>query len=102
MKKIRIISIPLGEAPDLVREAWIGLEIPVVKEALKGDLVAGVLTRAICIMEGYWVQRITALGLLQKKDLKAFQWWLELYSKKEGGFSPEWLMFFDENCCEVI
>lgn len=29
--KIRIIKVPSGEAPEWVREAWVGLEIPTLE-----------------------------------------------------------------------
>ena len=102
MRKIRIISIPSGEAPEWVRKAWRGLEIPIVKENPEGAWSTGVLTGKIYTIGGYWVQGDTVLKLLKEKNPKAFQWWLELYSKQKDGFSPMRLFLFDKDCCEVV
>jgi len=104
MKKIRIVSIPKGEAPEWVREAWIGLEIPIVKEEPEGAWSIGPITRRPYTHGGYWVQRNLALKFLLKKNLEAFQWWLDLIEKQEGTIlsSSERLFLFDTGCCEVI
>ncbi len=47
MAKIRIVACPPGEAPQAVREAWIGLELPLPPGRLghrRGWLTTGVVS----------------------------------------------------------
>ncbi len=57
MAKIRIVACPPGEAPQAVREAWIGLELPLPPGRLghrRGWLTTGVVSGPRT-----WWQRVT-------------------------------------------
>jgi len=57
MAKIRIVAFPPGEAPQAVREAWIGLELPLPPGRLghrRGWLTTGVVSGPRT-----WWQRVT-------------------------------------------
>src|SRR5512143_3776719 len=90
--RIRIVSRPPGEAPEEVREAWIGLELPVedrrtgprlflvTSGVLSGprvwwqellSLVLGKFTR----QSGYTVNALAAVNILATKDATAAAWW---------------------------
>jgi hypothetical protein len=60
---IRIISIPPGEAPDHIRAAWVGLELPLATTRDQGqELTAmGVLSWTPGSMRGYVVEGRAAL-----------------------------------------
>jgi hypothetical protein len=92
MTKIRIIGCPPGEAPQAVREAWIGLELPLPLGHLgrrRGWLTTGVVSgprtwwqRLIGILHGrveahsgYAVNGLEAINLLALKDPLAAAWW---------------------------
>jgi len=103
MKKIRIVSIPQGEAPKWVREAWIGIELPLASDQPRDSKPVGVISRKVYHRYGYWVNRNVALRILEEKSLKAFRWWLDYYTKREGKvLSPTKLFVFDLDCCEVV
>jgi len=94
MSYIRIIACPPGEAPLAVREAWIGLELPLSSNPLVGpgrrsfftggvisgprgwwqtlvQLVRGQLAR----QSGYAVNALEAINTLATKNEAAAQWW---------------------------
>jgi hypothetical protein len=92
MAKVRIIACPPGEAPPAVREAWIGLELPLLRGRLghrRGWLTTGVVSgprtwwrRVIGILSGrvqarsgYAVNGLEAINVLALKDPVAAAWW---------------------------
>ncbi len=94
MPSVRIIAVPPGEAPQHVREAWVGLRLPVAKGILSRRrrwLSAGVLSGPRGILdrlrwlvrgkyerrEGYAVGTMVALDLLEKANPEAARWWRE-------------------------
>ena len=56
--KVRIIRAPIGEAPEWVREAWVGLELPLVHLGEVTVETGGVLTGPRSWL-GYWWARLT-------------------------------------------
>ena len=94
MAKIRIIACPPGEAPPAVREAWIGLELPMPTGPVggrRGWLTTGVISgpttwwqRMIGILlgrvqmhSGYAVNGLEAVNALALRDPAAAAWWRE-------------------------
>lgn len=57
---IRIIAVPPGDAPEWVRQAWVGLELPLAPDAPKGKAV---------------VYSHEAIAVLAKANPKAAAWW---------------------------
>lgn len=85
--KIRIIATPPGEAPQWVREKWVGLELPVA-DVSRTYATSGVKTdqsffsRLMRILllrtarvTGYAVNVRAAVEILDKSDPMAASWW---------------------------
>lgn len=92
MKTIRIIARPPGEAPEYVRDAWIGLELPLSGWLFRGRRLyatAGVLSgprtwaqrlRALLLggvqwRSGYAVKALRAVAILETRNPAAAAWW---------------------------
>jgi hypothetical protein len=92
MARIRIIACPPGEASQAVRQAWIGLELPLPPGRLghrRGWLTTGVVSgprtwwqRVVGILggrvqarSGYAVNGRDAIDALALKDPRAATWW---------------------------
>ncbi|MCB9178003.1 MAG: hypothetical protein H6590_01070 [Flavobacteriales bacterium] len=89
--KIRITSTPPGEAPEHIRQAWIGLEIPVPERFAGRRRVVGLgvlsgpknwLGALFAIISGrakretgYIVEASTAVDLLAVHSPDAADWW---------------------------
>ena len=110
---IRIVARPEGEAPESVRDAWIGLELPVLHPAQVETLGFGVLTGP----KSLWMQRLkTFLGQAQKtsgyivladqaierlaaKDPAAAKWWRDNAAHL---VAPGAAFIFDAPACELL
>jgi hypothetical protein len=111
---IRIIKRPAGEAPEWVRDAWIGLLIPTGQTEPRTFAAFGVLSipkglwaewwtmlrgRALRV-EGYTVSAVEAVRILSEKDPRAADWWREncpaLLEGRGGGLT------FQTHECELI
>lgn len=113
MASIRIRSTPAGEAPASIREAWVGLELPLVRDKPLRYLGSGVLTGPqslvqtlvhlvtfrLSVQTGFVVSSLTAIEILEQADPLAARWWREnaSHTVRRGRhflFSPE--------CCERV
>jgi hypothetical protein len=76
---IRIISTPPGEADRSIREAWVGLELPLAKTKDQGQELAamGVLSWKQDRTIGYVVEGRVALERLAAYSPEAAIWWRE-------------------------
>jgi hypothetical protein len=111
---VRIVKRPLGEAPEHIRDAWIGLLLPVelhFPRVVQGHGL-GVLTGLPSWMgaqaalwhgstgheKGYVVESSAALDVLAAANPQAAEWWrTNTPHLWERG---KWLGF-DEECCVV-
>lgn len=87
--RIRIVRRPEGEAPEWVRDAWIGVEIPVLVPEPVSTFGFGVLTgpKSIALdwilwvigrakpIAGYVVAADTAVACLMERSPTAAEWW---------------------------
>jgi hypothetical protein len=110
---IRITRPPLGEAPLWVREAWVGLELPLARPILRKWYSVGVLTGAksrlgqiwgiitgrIEKTSGYPVIAKEAVDLLAAKNEAAVAWWRQNAVHLLNGRA---LFIFDVGACEVV
>jgi len=113
--KIRINSIPPGEAPESVRQAWIGLVIP-VPTRFAGRCrasAAGVLSgpkswfgRWFAVLfgrtkreVGYIVEARVAIDLLASRSPEAADWWRQ--NAPQFTKPGRYFMFATESC-EVL
>ena len=93
---IRIISRPSGEAPERVRDNWIGCELPFVG-VMDG---AGVFSR-MRGGSGYAVLYSEAIEELRKRNPEAAFYWQGLW-QNHWDMSPYVHLIFSPECCEVI
>jgi len=91
---IRIISIPGGEAPEWVRECWMGLELPYVEEAktVRSDVSAKKVEG-----EFYCVDVREALNTLTNRSPEAAQWYVD-----HVPISALTYISFEKNCCQIL
>lgn len=77
--RIRITSVPPGEAPNHVRAAWVGLELPLAAAQDQGRELAalGVISWTPGSVRGYAVEGRVALKHLQARAPEAAAWWRE-------------------------
>jgi hypothetical protein len=98
---IRIVTTPPGEAPQSVREAWIGLELPLAKSRDQGKKLAvmGVRSWEGIFMTGYAVEGRVALEYLAARSPTAAAWWREnVPHVLKSGFQ---FVFPVENCVRL-
>jgi hypothetical protein len=76
--RVRIVAVPPGEAPEQVRRAWVGLELPLTRgeSGPRAQDVVGVQSNRL---QGQWtgfaVNGATAVTLLAAKAPEAAGWW---------------------------
>ncbi len=92
MAKVEIIATPPGQAPDWVRDAWVGLSLPVDPNPV-GPRQIGVLGGKAENLGGYHVHTQEALKILAEKNEAAAQWWLDHLP-----IMPPWLVFSKSVC----
>lgn len=114
MAAIRITSIPPGEAPEPVRETWVGLTLPLLYKKPRRFLVSGVLsgprgnivatiihlfTFRLKIQTGYVVPSLAAIEILEKANVVAGRWWRE---NAPHAARPRRKFIFSLDCCERV
>jgi hypothetical protein len=85
---IRIIAVPPGQAPLWVRESWVGLELPTLRNRPEKRRTVGVLDRPnlaqflwdlmcgrVQFTTGYMVETRPALEILDAANAAAASWW---------------------------
>jgi len=110
---IKIVDIPIGEAPLWVREAWIGVEIPLFCQDKNTMEFYGVLSGYPSLAKRLW-NRVTggspkvtgyiviardAVDALAKSNLSAADWWFENVPQLMDGVE---LFLFDEDACQIV
>lgn len=93
--KIRITKIPPGQAPDWVRERWVGLELPIVK--VSRGVKMGVMGGKAENPRGYAVKTRTAIEILKQNSPEAAKWWEESFFATLAGH-----LIFKADVCELI
>jgi hypothetical protein len=110
---VRIIARPEGEAPEWVRDAWIGVRVPLVRrEILRtggfgvvtgpktwlGQML-GCLTGQAFPATGYLVDAAQAVEMLAWTRPDAATWWRE---NGGGLIRPGRSFVFDAPACELV
>lgn len=110
---VRIVAAPAGEAPLWVREAWVGLVLPLKEPGLRTLPSIGVLsgpkselgwlwaslTGARTTTTGYLVRAARAIGILSRPRPEAAAWWHEnapRFLREEAQF------LFETAVCERV
>lgn len=97
-EKIRIIDVPPGQAPDWVRKAWVGLEIPLaVQLSVTSSPQKNVPGRKLERLGGFQVRGKIAITLLSKKSPEAANWW-----RRNAPHVFSEVLVFKKDVCEVI
>lgn len=108
MARIRIISTPAGQAPEWVRQQWVGLELPITDEEVAYDAFTEEQRRGEYKgalggapepenMGGFHVQTRKVIEALSEKSLEAANWW-----KKNVPLSAIDHLVFGRKFCEII
>jgi len=109
--KVRIVRAPEGEAPLWVREAWVGLELPLATMTQVTVETGGVLSGPVSPLgfwwaklrgrlkrtTGYVVMSARAIDLLARSRPEAAAWWR---SHTPHFLLPHQMFIFDAPACE--
>ncbi len=109
---LTIVKRPIGEAPEWVRDAWIGLQLPLARRGQRTWWTHGVLTGqkgwlaitwALVTGElestsGYAVSAATAVELLSKNNGRAAKWWRQNAATR---ITKGKLFIFDAAACRL-
>ena len=98
MKSIRITNRPSGQAPDWVREQWVGVVIPLASQEVKGIQLGtdGGLPDPRNI-NGYHVSTAEAINAVEAKSPEAANWW-----RKNLPLAHCPQLVFGREFCEVV
>lgn len=80
---VKVTRVPRGDAPEWVRQAWVGLELPchpIMGPCTSSDVVSG---KEVPVRTGVCVPHDKALAILKTANQKAFEWW------KDQGYPEE-------------
>lgn len=101
--RIRITRVPLGDAPEDVRAAWVGLELPCLPNLTRGDEHSA-LGQALselgllpCGRLNFQVPQEEAIAALEKQNPSAATYWKDLQFPYEDQFFS-----FGQNEAEII
>lgn len=111
--EIEIISRPLGEAPEWVRDHWIGVTLPLANATAQNPIGFGVLTGPKALIselgrvlsgkaqrhEGYIVDAKVAVKILEARSPEAATWWRE---NTPHLFRRGRRFVFDLGCCRPV
>lgn len=96
-RRLRIVQTPLGGAPEHVRRAWVGLELPLLADS--DDFVESVQELPDDWRTGFAVPVLAALEVLQRHRPLEAAWWRHNAAELCHSGST---FVFDRACGEVI
>ena len=99
---IRITALPPGEAPQFVRQAWVGLELPLIQGQVETDNLPAqqVLSRQRVHPPGsYAVEGKAAIKILDSASPEAARWWRE---NAPDILAPGYQLVFPAEVCERL
>lgn len=97
MASIKIIAVPPGQAPEWVREAWIGLTIPLSSTITADGLQTGIFRGKPENVGGYMVSGQAAVDVLKSNNAEAADWWFE-----NAPLALLGSLVFKKDVCELI
>ncbi len=92
MNLIKIVMPPAGDAPHWVKEAWVGVQIPLIR-AFDGNIVDVVSGKETKDVKGFH----SAIAALRSKSPQAAIWWDVHFD-----FHTLQYLIFLRDTCEVI
>jgi hypothetical protein len=99
---VRIKALPPGEAPDWVRQTWVGLELPLIAGQVQADRgrAFGVLSRRPVVPpSSYAVEGKAAIAILESASPEAAAWWRE---NAPDVAAPGFQLVFPADVCERL
>ena len=116
MPSIRIIKTPAGEAPLHIREAWVGLVLPLEEGEFAHrtrfpsfGVLSGPKTRLGALLKlyfgrvpqqsAYLVNSLAAMKVLRESDPAAARWW---YENASHVIAPTRGFLFEVEACEEV
>ena len=113
MKYVLIIATPPGEAPQKVRESWVGLKLPIEGGGPQRLFAKGVITGPTSFWgsllsmlfgwtkqrEGYAVDAAKAVAILKEKSPEAAAWWKKHVPHL---IQPGQHLLFNLEVCEAV
>jgi hypothetical protein len=102
-QRIRVVSVPPGEAPPDIRAAWVGCELPLFAtsdDPRIGRKRKGVLSRQEKAHHEGWVVQVTdAVDALEHYNPKAARWWRD---NTPDLLQPGKLFLFPAEACVLV
>lgn len=98
--RIRVIAVPRGEAPEWIRRAWVGLELPLVRGETQPQFLntVEVLSQeAGQPVLGYVVNGKKAIRCLESEAPEAAAWWRE---NAPHVLKSDYQLIFPAEACE--
>jgi hypothetical protein len=102
---VRIVRTPPGEAPEAIRRAWVGVELPLRQGETKAGphLTVGVLSQqgaeTMMAGSGYAVDGRAAVQALAAHSPEAAAWWRE---HAPHVLEPGYRLWFPREVCERV
>lgn len=98
--RVRVVSVPPGEAPDWVRQAWVGVELPTRHKEPKAFTGFGVRTGRLDSADmGYEVDGAAAVRAVAAVDPAAAEWWRV---NAPGVTANGYTLVFPADVCEQV
>ncbi|HVS39553.1 MAG TPA: hypothetical protein VMS17_28610 [Gemmataceae bacterium] len=97
---VRIIQTPPGEAPDDIRRAWVGVELPLRPgegQPRRMESVGAVSNEGPAVADGYIVDGASAVNALAAQSPEAAAWWRQ---NAPHVVAPGYRLFFPAEVCE--
>ena len=112
---IRIVTVPPGEAPQWVRQKWVGLTLPLAggdlatREAYTSGVLSGPRNLLVALWwawrgrferkSGYAVDAIAAVDILERTAPDAAAWWRQNVPRL---LRPRRKFLFAASACELV
>jgi len=84
--RIKILKTPAGQAPQEIREAWVGLILPCYPQSgiPAGEVRGAVTGEKVAKRQSVIVPQDQAIAILEQHSAKAAAWWKALGFPMEG------------------
>jgi hypothetical protein len=99
---LRILRIPPGEAPEIIRRAWVGIELPLRRSETDPQPMesVGVLSgQGPALRTGYAVDARKAVKVLATRSPAVAAWWL---NNAPHVLAAGYRLFFPSEVCERV
>jgi hypothetical protein len=96
---VKIVQTPSGGAPDWVREAWVGMILPLQPQKVMSDqTVRNVVSLVEVKNNGFSVSAMQAIDTLADRNPKAANWW----KTNTRCYSKGTVFVFNKECGDIV